>query len=250
LILWKRCDTNKEHLNILETTMPNNIAIRAVDIHRRFVTINETLEILRSVNLSIQAGEMVAIVGQSGSGKSTLLHILGALDRPSSGSVYFGDRDIFSLDNGELAEFRRHSIGFVFQFHNLLPEFTALENVLMPRLIAGELPDEKVGEELLETVGLGSRKRHRPGELSGGEQQRVAIARALVNQPQLVLADEPTGSLDTVTADRVFELFRKIQQRKNLTSILATHNVKIASRCDRVLKLDDGNLEEVARPYV
>lgn len=230
--------------------MANGTAIRAVDIRRRFVTVNETLDILRSVNLSIQTGQMVAIVGQSGSGKSTLLHILGALDRPSSGTVYFGDRDIFSLDNGELARFRRHEIGFVFQFHNLLPEFTALENVLMPRLIAGLPPDEKVGEELLDLVGLGERKYHRPGELSGGEQQRVAIARALVNQPQLILADEPTGSLDTVTADRVFELFREIQQHKNLTSLLATHNVKIASRCDRVLKLEDGILEEVARPYV
>jgi lipoprotein-releasing system ATP-binding protein len=230
--------------------MTCSAAIRAVDIRRSFVTINETLEILRGIQLTIEPGEMVAVVGQSGSGKSTLLHILGALDRPTGGQVFFGEKDIFRFDNQELARFRRHSIGFIFQFHNLLSEFTALENVLMPRLIAGEIPDESVGRNLLERVGLGPRCHHRPGELSGGEQQRVAIARALVNQPRLVLADEPTGSLDSNTAERVFELFREVQREKNLTSLLATHNVKIASRCDRIFQLETGVLREIVNDYV
>jgi lipoprotein-releasing system ATP-binding protein len=224
--------------------------IRAVDIKRSFVTINEKLEILRGIDLTLNPGEMVAVVGQSGSGKSTLLHILGGLDRPTEGTVYFGDEDIFRYSVAELAHFRQHSIGFIFQFHNLLPEFTALENVMMPRLIAGEEFDEKLGEELLGRVGLSQRIGHRPGELSGGEQQRVAIARALVNQPRLILADEPTGSLDTQTAERVFELFREIQREKKLTSLLATHNVKIASRCDRVMQLDNGLIEDITKDYV
>jgi lipoprotein-releasing system ATP-binding protein len=224
--------------------------IRAVDIKRSFVTINENLEILRGIDLTLSPGEMVAVIGQSGSGKSTLLHILGALDRPSEGTVFFDEEDIFRFNNGELARFRRHSIGFIFQFHNLLPEFTALENVMMPRLIAGESVDEKRAVELLDQVGLTERIHHRPGELSGGEQQRVAIARALVNQPKLVLADEPTGSLDNTTAQRVFDLFREVQREKKLTSLLATHNVKIASRCDRVLLLENGYLSDVTNTYV
>jgi lipoprotein-releasing system ATP-binding protein len=224
--------------------------IRAVDIKRSFVTINENLEILRGIDLTLSPGEMVAVIGQSGSGKSTLLHILGALDRPSEGTVFFDEEDIFRFNNGELARFRRHSIGFIFQFHNLLPEFTALENVMMPRLIAGESVDEKRAIELLDQVGLTERIHHRPGELSGGEQQRVAIARALVNQPKLVLADEPTGSLDNTTAQRVFDLFREVQREKKLTSLLATHNVKIASRCDRVLLLENGYLSDVTNTYV
>ncbi len=224
--------------------------IRAVDIKRSFVTINENLEILRGIDLTLALGEMVAVIGQSGSGKSTLLHILGGLDRPSNGSVFFGDENIFQYGAAELARFRRHSIGFIFQFHNLLPEFTALENVLMPRMIAGESVDEKWGTELLSRVGLEERMNHRPGELSGGEQQRVTIARALVNQPKLILADEPTGNLDNATAEKVFELFREVQREKKLTSLLATHNVKIASRCDRVLLLENGLLSDVTNDYV
>jgi lipoprotein-releasing system ATP-binding protein len=224
--------------------------IRAVDIKRSFVTINENLEILRGIDLTLTLGEMIAVIGQSGSGKSTLLHILGGLDRPSNGSVFFGDENIFQYGAVELARFRRHSIGFIFQFHNLLPEFTALENVLMPRMIAGESVDEKWGAELLSRVGLEERMNHRPGELSGGEQQRVAIARALVNQPKLILADEPTGNLDNATAEKVFELFREVQREKKLTSLLATHNVKIASRCDRVLLLENGLLSDVTNEYV
>lgn len=224
--------------------------IRAIDIKRSFVTINENLEILRGIDLTLSSGEMVAVIGQSGSGKSTLLHILGGLDRPSAGSVFFGDENIFRYGTVELARFRRHSIGFIFQFHNLLPEFTALENVMMPRMIAGESVDETWGAELLSRVGLKERMSHRPGELSGGEQQRVAIARALVNQPKLILADEPTGNLDNTTAEHVFELFREVQREKKLTSLLATHNVKIASRCDRVLLLENGLLSDVTNDYV
>ncbi|PYV42997.1 MAG: lipoprotein-releasing system ATP-binding protein LolD [Acidobacteria bacterium] len=225
-------------------------AIRAAEITKSYSTVRGPLEILRGVNLTISPGEIVAIVGQSGSGKSTLLHILGALDRPTSGTVHFGGLNIFDLVDGELAKFRRYSIGFIFQFHNLLPEFTALENVLMPRLIAGNHLDERVGIDLLDMVGLGKRLQHRPGELSGGEQQRVALARALVNQPKLVLADEPTGSLDNQTGELVFDVFQKIQQEKNLTSLLATHNGKIARRCNRIFRLENGILQETTKDHV
>jgi lipoprotein-releasing system ATP-binding protein len=206
--------------------------------------------VLDGLNLDIEPGQITVLLGGSGSGKSTLLHILGALDRPSGGTVHFGSQNIFDLAEEELARFRRRSIGFIFQFHNLLPEFTALENVMMPRRIRGDGLDEKVGVQLLELVGLGSRLNHRPGELSGGEQQRVAMARALVNHPQLVLADEPTGSLDYQTGEMVFKVFQEIQQEKNLTSILATHNVKIACRCNRIFRLENGTLQETSKNYV
>ena len=224
--------------------------VRAVGILKSYPTVDGLLQILQGVNLDIQTGEIVAIVGQSGSGKSTLLHILGALDRPSGGTVHFGSQSIFDLAEEELASFRRRSIGFIFQFHNLLPEFTALENVMMPRRIRGDGLDERLGVQLLQLVGLGHRLNHRPGELSGGEQQRVAIARALVNNPQLVLADEPTGSLDYQTGEMVFRVFQEIQQEKNLTSILATHNVKIACRCNRIFRLENGTLQETSKDHV
>ena len=188
------------------------VVVRAEEIKKTFLNTGEPLEILKGIDLTVRQGETIAIVGESGSGKSTLLHILGALDHPTDGSVYFGETDVYRLGSEALAEFRRHSVGFIFQFHNLLPEFTALENVLMPRIIAGDPADDHLGIELLTLVGLGDRLRHRPGELSGGEQQRVAIARALVNNPALILADEPTGSLYGQTGERVFELFRKIQR--------------------------------------
>ncbi len=227
-----------------------NSIVRAAGITKSYSTVGGLLPILQGVYLDIHPGEILAIVGQSGSGKSTLLHILGALDRPSGGTVHFGNQNIFDLAAEELAKFRRHSIGFIFQFHNLLPEFTAIENVMMPRRIRGNELDEKVGVELLQMVGLGHRLHHRPGELSGGEQQRVAMARALVNHPQLVLADEPTGSLDYQTGEVVFRVFQEIQEEKNLTSILATHNAKIACRCNRIFRLENGILQETSKNYV
>ena len=225
-------------------------AVRVEGLTKTYPGITEPLQILQGIDLTIYKGEIIAIVGQSGSGKSTLLHILGTIDRPTSGSVRFGDQNPFELNAEELAKFRRRSIGFVFQFHNLLPEFTALENVMMPKLIAGHDADEKMGVELLELVGLGNRLKHRPGELSGGEQQRVAIARALVNNPLLILADEPTGALDNQTGELVFQLFQRIQREKKLTSILATHNASIANRCNRLFRLENSRLHESSQHYV
>jgi len=224
--------------------------VKVEGLIKTYPGVTEPLQILQGIDLTIYKGEIIAIVGQSGSGKSTLLHILGTIDRPTSGTVRFGDQNPFELSAEELAKFRRRSIGFVFQFHNLLPEFTALENVMMPKLIAGHRSDERMGVELLDLVGLGDRQKHRPGELSGGEQQRVAIARAMVNNPLLILADEPTGALDNQTGELVFQLFQKLQREKNLTSILATHNASIANRCNRLFRLENSRLHESSQPYV
>ena len=225
-------------------------ALEVRDLDKFYSMPGQRLEVLKGLNLTVYPGELVAVVGQSGSGKSTLLHILGALDRPTSGSVRFGGIDLQDLDAEGLARFRRSSVGFVFQFHNLLPEFSALENVSMPQRVSGAYRDERTGKEMLSRVGLESRLHHRPGELSGGEQQRVAIARALVNRPRLVLADEPTGNLDSRTGTRVFELFREVQRDKKHTSIVVTHNVKIACKCDRILKLENGCLQAASEPHV
>ncbi len=226
------------------------VVIRIENLTKVFPGVGEPLEILKGIDLAIYKGDMVAIMGQSGSGKSTLLHILGTIDRPTGGTVCFGNQNPFALDADQLARFRQRSVGFVFQFHNLLPEFTALENVMMPRLVSGNHSDDRLGVELLQLVGLGHRLKHRPGELSGGEQQRVAIARALVNNPLLVLADEPTGALDNQSGELVFQLFERIQREKNLTSILATHNANIACRCNRLLRLENGRLQEINQRYV
>lgn len=211
---------------------------------------NDRLEVLKGLDLKVEQGEMIAIMGQSGAGKSTLLHIIGALDRPTSGSIHFGDLDLFKLGRGPLADYRRSSIGFIFQFHNLLPEFSALENVMMPKRIQGTYTNDDFGKELLDLVGLNGRFNHYPSELSGGERQRVAIARALVNQPRIILADEPTGNLDGSTGIMVFNLIEKIQAKKKHTFILATHNVKLASKCNRVLKLENGILQRIHGNYV
>jgi len=192
--------------------------------------------------LEVFSGEMVGVVGASGVGKSTLLHILGTLDRPDKGKVNLNSTDIFSLDDRQLASFRNKTIGFVFQFHHLLPEFTALENVMMPQLIAGE-KEEKIKDKarnILNELGLLPRADHRPGELSGGEQQRVAVARALINDPLVVIADEPSGNLDKKNKEELHELLSDLNKNKNQTFIIATHNEELAKKANRVYRLKDG----------
>ncbi len=203
------------------------------------------VRVLRGLDLDIHAGEMVAVVGASGVGKSTLLHVLGALDRPTGGEVYFREEKLFRLSDAELARFRNRSVGFVFQFHHLLPEFSALENVMIPGLLSSEPQRglEERARELIERVGLKERIDHRPSELSGGEQQRVAIARALVNRPALVLADEPTGNLDSEAANLVFDLLREINRADGVTFLVATHNESIAARMDRRVVMVDGRID-------
>jgi lipoprotein-releasing system ATP-binding protein len=219
----------------------NNL-IEAKHIHKSFGTGTGKLDILKDINISIAEGEMLGIVGASGAGKSTLLHILGALDKPSSGKVFFSGQDIFSLDDSRLAEFRNSSIGFVFQFHHLLPEFNSLENVMLPGLISNRTfgEAEEQAKRLLDELGLSKRMRHRPGELSGGEQQRVAVARALLQDPKIVLADEPTGNLDTATGNSLFELFFELNRKNRTTFVIVTHNKDLSERCHRVLEMADG----------
>ena len=205
------------------------------------------LVLFENLSLRVRKGEMLAVVGESGTGKSTLLHILGALDRSSGGDVYCGQLKLRTLTAEAAAVFRNREIGFVWQFHYLLPEFTALENVAMPLLVRGQARHEAESEagRWLREVGLQDRAHHRPGELSGGEQQRVALARALITRPQLLLADEPTGDLDNRTAETVFSLIARLHREYLLTSLVATHNLVFARRCDRVLRLHQGQLEEV-----
>jgi len=203
------------------------------------------VEVLSGINLKLEAATTTALVGASGAGKSTLLHLLGALDRPTSGTVLFRGDDIFAQSDSELASFRNRSIGFVFQFHHLLSEFTALENVMMPALIARvpKVEARTMAEGLLTDVGLAHRMIHRPGELSGGEQQRVAIARALVLSPALLLADEPTGNLDMKTSEGVHAVLADLQQKKGLTLVVVTHNERLAAAMGRTVRLVDGKLE-------
>jgi lipoprotein-releasing system ATP-binding protein len=216
--------------------------IAAVDIQKSFRTEAGELRVLKDINLSIQEGEMVSITGASGAGKSTLMHILGALDRPTAGKVLFRAADVFSMDESSLALFRNRSIGFVFQFHHLLPEFNALENTMLPGLISNKpyADVQKKAQDLLGDLGLSRRMHHRPGELSGGEQQRVAVARALMQDSGLVLADEPTGNLDTATGNSLFELFLDLNKKMNITFVIVTHNISLSDRCHRVLRMADG----------
>jgi lipoprotein-releasing system ATP-binding protein len=204
------------------------------------------VEVLRGINLTLSEGERIAIVGASGVGKTTLLHILGTLDRPTSGKVFYGGRDVFTQSEKELALFRNREIGFVFQFHHLLPEFTALENTMMPCLIREMSKKEAAAraESILSLVGLKHRLPHKPGELSGGEQQRVAVARALVLEPEVLLADEPTGNLDTKTGEAVFELLQELNRIKGVTLIVVTHNLKLAAGMSRQVHLVDGRAME------
>ncbi len=212
--------------------------IEAQDIHKWF----GELHVLKGVSLRIEAGEIVTIVGKSGAGKSTLLHILGTLDTFDRGSVRIGGTDVSSLEAQALAQFRNREIGFVFQFHHLLPEFTALENVCIPALIAGEAerPTRERAAELLRYLGLGERLEHKPTQLSGGEQQRVAVARALINRPSVVLADEPSGNLDSASSAELHELLFKLRQDFGQTFVIVTHNKELAAMSDRMLEMKDG----------
>ena len=218
--------------------------LRAVGLAKTYTTGRGTLELFRSLDLTVHAGEMIAIVGESGAGKSSLLHLLAALDRPTAGEVWCGESRVSQFTARQASEFRNRDVGYVWQFHYLLPEFTALENVAMPLLARGERRTEALEKARiwLGEVGLSEREDHRSGELSGGEQQRVSLARALVTEPKLLLADEPTGDLDGRTADVVFELIQRLHRAHGLTSVLVTHNLEFAGRCDRVLRLWDGRL--------
>ena len=215
------------------------------DLCKTYVIGPNRVEVLKGIDLELTQGTTVALVGASGAGKSTLLHLLGALDRPTSGTVLYRGENLFSKSDHDLAGFRNKCIGFVFQFHHLLPEFTAMENVMMPALIARMTRDKAsaLAEELLTDVGLAHRLNHRPGELSGGEQQRVAIARALVLSPEILLADEPTGNLDMKTSEGVHAVLAELQREKGLTLVVVTHNERLASDMGRVIRLADGRLE-------
>lgn len=208
-----------------------------------------SLTVVRDVSLRVEEGEMLAIIGPSGAGKSTLLHLLGALDKPDQGSVRIRDTNIFTLPSRRQAQFRNTQLGFVFQFHHLLPEFSALENVAIPLWIAGKGRKEgmKAAAEMLDRVGLSERLENKPSELSGGEQQRVAIARALINNPAILMADEPTGNLDTANAQGIHELFLQLRRELKQTIILITHNEELAARTDRTLVMRDGQIVEERR---
>ena len=220
--------------------------IEAKSVDKSYAVGTIGLPVLRQLDLVVEPGEMIAVVGASGVGKSTLLHVLGGLDAIDGGSVRIGDVDLAAMKPDELTAYRNSHVGFVFQFHHLLPEFTALENAGMPMRIARRplRETEERARELLERVGLGERLAHKPGMLSGGEQQRVAIARALVMNPRLLLADEPTGDLDEHTAETLHDLLREMHRERGLTSIIATHNPRLSAACDRVLRLEDGKLRE------
>ena len=220
--------------------------LEATDLHKSFRTKYEDLHVLRGVSFMAARGEVTCILGPSGSGKSTLLHILGGLDRPDRGNVTLGSTGMFNHSDSELARFRNENIGFIFQFHHLLPEFSALENVMMPLIIRGTdgVTGAVKARQALKDAGLMDRERHRPNELSGGERQRVAVARALVGEPRLVLADEPSGNLDTDSSEMLHDLMWRLSEDKGLTFVIVTHNQRLAENADRRLRLVDGKLEE------
>jgi lipoprotein-releasing system ATP-binding protein len=220
--------------------------LKLENIHKSFFHRGKEIEILKGVSIAVGPGESIAVIGASGVGKSTLLHIMGSLEGPTIGNVLYEDRDVYDMNEYELSSFRNKEIGFVFQFHHLLPEFDALENAMMPALIARY--DKKkaieIATEVLEKVGLGDRLKHRVGELSGGEQQRVAIARALIMKPKLILADEPTGNLDWATGEEIVNLLLLLKKEEQISMVIATHNLRLAEKMTRQIELIGGRLEE------
>lgn len=225
----------------------SNIVLRAENITQSFDEAGHTLEILSGIDLNVKAGDRIAIVGKSGSGKSTLLHLLGGLDKPSAGEVYINNQALYQLSEKKRCQLRNHTLGFVYQFHHLLPEFTALENVAMPLLIRKEsfkiaMQTAKI---MLNQVGLGERLDHKPAQLSGGERQRTAIARALVTRPHCVLADEPTGNLDAQTAQKIFDLMQSLNKELNISFIVVTHDDNYAKSMDKIFRLENGKLHQV-----
>jgi lipoprotein-releasing system ATP-binding protein len=227
-----------------ERVQPAEPLFAVQDLCKRYGMNHKQVDALKDITFTVSHGELLTIVGASGAGKSTLLHILGALDHPTTGNILYRGEDLFSLSEVKLAEFRNHKIGFIFQFHYLLPEFTALENTMMPALIRGYKRDaaREAAEKILTTVGLKERLSHKQGELSGGEQQRVAVARALLLQPELILADEPTGNLDSRTGEAIFDLLVSLNQQLNITVLIVTHNESIANRAPRRITLLDGRI--------
>lgn len=221
--------------------------VRVEQVSKSFLLGEQRLDVLREINLEVPEGQRLGVVGVSGVGKSTLLHILGTLERPTSGRIFFGDREVTAEDDEQLAEFRNRTLGFAFQFHHLLPEFTALENAMLPVLIAGKTDKEarERAGDLLSRLGLAERFDHRPKELSGGEQQRVALARALALHPPVLLADEPTGNLDTRTAEEIHEELVRLNEELGVTMIVVTHSTQLAARMHRAVTLTEGMIEEV-----
>jgi len=217
------------------------------NLQKTFVKDGNRIEVLKGIDLEIERGEMLAIIGVSGAGKSTLIHILGTLDHPTGGRVLYNGLNVFLWQEKNLASFRNRTIGFVFQFHNLLPEFTGVENVMMPALVNGisHRNARKRAEELLAEVGLANRMEHKPGELSGGEQQRVAVARALIMEPEIILADEPTGNLDTETGKKVEDIIIHLNKTRKITLVVVTHNKSLADRMTRIIGLQDGRIHRV-----
>jgi len=221
--------------------------LKAIDIHKNYQNGPEVTEVLRGINLEVNQGEVVIIIGPSGVGKSTLLHVLGSLDKPSGGDVHINGQNVFELNDQKLARFRNENIGFVFQFHHLLPEFTALENVMLPGMMYNK-DLERVKSDALKLLGevdLDNRLNHKPGQLSGGERQRVAVARALINNPTLVLADEPTGNLDKHNSESLYRLILNINKKFNLTFIIVTHNELMAVQATRMIELEDGMVKKI-----